>query len=88
MKKLDVNVVWLTCVCNEQYHDRWQTNKENKRNLVTHETLSLIIIIILNNNHNDNNNLIISGQTLGFLLTIDLLVSDNGIPKFSNPTST
>ncbi len=45
------------------------------------------IKIILNNNHNDNNNLIISGQTLGFLLTIDLLVSDNGIPKFSYPTS-
>ncbi len=41
--------------------------------------------IILNNNHNDNNNLIISGHTLGFLLTLDLLVSDNG--KFSYPTS-
>ncbi len=35
-----------------------------------------------------NNNLIISGLTLAFLLTINLLVSENGIPKISNPTST
>ncbi len=41
----------------------------------------------LYNNHNDNN-LIISGCPSGFFLTIDLPVSDNGIPKFSYPTST